>query len=110
MEIVDFTTCFKDITGGNKKVKQSEYISKGLNPVVDQGKKLIGGYSNIENIVKRKGDVIIFGDHTGIIKFIDFDFVLGADGVKVVEPNYDMVFPKYGYYALTQVDIPDTGF
>lgn len=106
---VPFLECFKDATGGNQKVKQSEYEDEGL-PVIDQGKKLIGGYSTTANKVNRKGEVIVFGDHSGTIKYIDFDFALGADGVKVIEPVYEKVYPKYAFYALKKVYIPDTGY
>lgn len=110
MEFVDFTKCFKDITGGNLKVKQSDYSDTGKNPVVDQGKQLIGGYFDSDKTVNKSGDVIVFGDHTGIFKYINFDFILGADGVKVLEPDYRQVFPKYGYYSLQKIHIPDTGY
>ncbi|HDY75752.1 MAG TPA: restriction endonuclease subunit S [Candidatus Marinimicrobia bacterium] len=110
MELCNFKDCFKDITGGNLKVKQRDYLKSGKFPVVDQGKNLIGGYSNFDEKVKKFGDVIIFGDHTGIIKYVNFDFVLGADGVKVIEPNYKKVFPKFGYYSLSKVELPDTGY
>ncbi len=33
---------------------------------------------------KVKTPVVIFGDHTKVLKYVDFDFVLGADGVKVL--------------------------
>lgn len=107
---VDFLSCFKDVTGGNHKVPKGDYLEDGATPIVDQGKQLIGGYSDLENIVTRSGEVIVFGDHTGIVKYIDFDFILGADGVKVIEPNYNLVHPKYGFYALSNVVLPDTGY
>ncbi|MDG1276923.1 MAG: restriction endonuclease subunit S [Algoriphagus sp.] len=110
MIIRKFTSLFKDITGGNVKVKKSEYLTYGNHPVIDQGKGLIGGYSDLNRTVNRKGEVIVFGDHTGCLKFVDFDFLLGADGVKVIQPNYDEVDTKYAYYLLHKVHIPDTGY
>jgi type I restriction enzyme S subunit len=110
MILRDFTTIFKDVTGGNLKVMKSDYLSEGNYPVIDQGKELIGGYSNIDQVVKRKGEVIVFGDHTGCLKFVNFDFLLGADGVKVIQPKYDVLDAKYAYYLLHKVHIPDTGY
>ena len=28
--------------------------------------------------------VVVFGDHTCIVKFVDFDFVVGADGTQIL--------------------------
>ena len=32
------------------------------------------------------GPVIVFGDHTSALKYVDFNFVAGADGVKILRP------------------------
>jgi type I restriction enzyme S subunit len=92
------------------KTRQKEYLSQGLFPVVDQGSELIGGYSNEPRfIIPEEPPYIIFGDHTKIKKFINFKFIAGADGVKVLKssPNID---PKFLYYSLHIVKIPDKGY
>jgi type I restriction enzyme, S subunit len=111
LETLSFSEAFKDVTGGNHKVQTNEYLSKGKFPIVDQGKQLIAGYvDNEEMLCKAKKPSIIFGDHTKIIKFIDFDFVLGADGVKVLQPC-EKLFPKYAYHYLKTVKFPEkTGY
>ena len=82
-----------------KKVKQKEHIPQGFLPIVDQGKSLVGGYSNdTSKELSCKLPVIVFGDHTRAVKFIDFPFAPGADGIKVLEPKQG-VLPKYLYYA-----------
>lgn len=82
-----------------KKVKQKEYIPQGCLPIVDQGKSLVGGYSNDPSKeLSCELPVIVFGDHTRAVKFIDFPFAPGADGIKVLEPKQG-VLPKYLYYA-----------
>lgn len=82
-----------------KKVKQKEYISQGCLPIIDQGKSLIGGYSNDKNKeLTCELPVIVFGDHTKAVKYVDFPFGPGADGIKVLEPNKD-ILPKYLYYV-----------
>lgn len=83
----------------DKKTKQKEYLSKGCLPIVDQGQGLIGGYSNdINKKLDCNLPVIVFGDHTRAVKYIDFSFVPGADGIKVLEPKAG-ILPKYLYYA-----------
>lgn len=44
-----------------------------------------------------KQPVIVFGDHTRVVKYIAFDFIVGADGVKILLPNINS---KYFYYLI----------
>lgn len=68
----------------NKKtqVKSSEYLVDGKTPIIDQGQKQIAGFTNNENIYSDI-PVIIFGDHTRIVKWVDFPFAPGADGTQM---------------------------
>lgn len=80
------------------KTKQKEYLSSGTLPIIDQGKFLIGGYSNdVDNELECKLPVIVFGDHTKCVKYINFPFVPGADGIKVLKPK-EGIYPKYLFY------------
>lgn len=96
----------------NKKTKQKEYILSGQLPIVDQGKELIGGYT--DDLTKKivcNLPVIVFGDHTKAVKLISFPFGAGADGIKVLEPT-DSVYPKYLYYGTQYLTyrIEDKGY
>ncbi len=105
-----FEAVFNDESGGNAKTPQSEYRPQGEFPVVDQGKELIAGFVDDESRICGKGDpAIVFGDHTRCLKFIDFPFCMGADGVKVLRPklNADL---KYLYYYLKSLKLPDAGY
>lgn len=80
------------------KTKQKEYLSSGTLPIIDQGKFLIGGYSNdVDNELECELPVIVFGDHTKCVKYINFPFVPGADGIKVLKPE-EGIYPKYLFY------------
>ena len=80
------------------KTKQKEYLSSGTLPIIDQGKFLIGGYSNdVDNELECELPVIVFGDHTKCVKYINFPFVPGADGIKVLKPK-EGIYPKYLFY------------
>ena len=87
--LIKFTDIVQDKSGGNKKLPQEFFLIDGQYPVVDQSKKFIAGYINDqEYLVKSTGlPVVIFGDHTKAIKFVDFPFAMGADGVKVLKPK-----------------------
>ncbi len=110
-KLLDFTKVVKDCTGGNAKIKQSTYLSEGVLPVVDQGQKLIAGYVDDES-VKYKGSLpcVIFGDHTCALKYVDYDFALGADGTKILVPDHEYIDAKYLFYFLNTVHIPDRGY
>lgn len=94
------------------KIKQKQYIENGRLPVIDQGSKLIGGYSDDEEkIVKCNLPVIVFGDHTKCVKYVNFPFCAGADGIKVLKPKEDCS-EKYLYYLTKYVvlKIKDHGY
>jgi type I restriction enzyme, S subunit len=93
-----------------KKIKRQNYLETGSLPVVDQGQSLIGGYSDSDDLkVNCKLPVVVFGDHTKAIKYIDFDFLAGADGIKVLEPT-DAFDPKLFFYFLHAISLPDKGY
>ena len=90
-----------DKAGSFTKLKSKDYFDQGEYPVIDQGDAFISGYINDEELLY-KGDlpVVIFGDHTRVVKYIDFEFATGADGTKVLKPIslYDNMF--YYYYFI----------
>ena len=86
----------------NKKIPTSQIMGTGKHPVVDQGKPLVRGYTNDGKcLIKLDGPIVLFGDHTQRTKYIDFDFVVGADGVKLLRPI--LVNAKYYHLALSSV-------
>ncbi len=108
--IVPFTDVLEDVTGGNEKTKQGDYAASGAYPIVDQGQSLIGGYTDDANsLCKANAPVIVFGDHTKALKYVDFPFCLGADGTKVLKPKQN-ADTKYLYYALHNIHIPEAGY
>ncbi|EGB13770.1 restriction modification system DNA specificity domain-containing protein [Pseudodesulfovibrio mercurii] len=105
-----FQDIFEDLTSSTKKVKQKEYIENAPLAVVDQGVALIGGATDKFDLAF-EGDlpVIVFGDHTRCVKLVDFPFVQGADGVKVLKPLSPLSTNLYSY-ALNTVQLPDRGY
>jgi len=100
---------FYSVAISDKKIKSSAIQPGGTYPVVDQGKEFIAGYSNEgENLVRIPGPVIIFGDHTCGVKFVDFDFVPGADGIKVLRPI--CCHEQYFYWVLRSVKVEERGY
>jgi type I restriction enzyme S subunit len=68
-----------------KKLQTSDYQTEGEFPIVDQSQDYICGWTDDADAVIDKGlPVIIFGDHTCALKFVDRPFVQGADGIKIL--------------------------
>ncbi len=53
--------------------------------------------------------MIIFGDHTLAVKYIDRPFAVGADGVKLLSPK-GISDAKYLYYLLQSLRVPSRGY
>ena len=107
--IVELEKVFKKVKYTNK-IKKSSFLKVGKFPIIDQSENFIAGYWNKKtDVFKVKNPVIVFGDHTCCFKYIDFDFVLGADGIKVIQPNKQFL-PKFLYYLLLNTKIENLGY
>jgi len=93
------------------KLAKNKFLDTGSYPVIDQSQEDISGYTNDEKLVySGKLPVVIFGDHTLIVKYIDFPFVRGADGTKIITANSEIVIPKFLYYLLLNSRIESHGY
>lgn len=108
---VKFLDSIREEASNNKlKLKGKEFLTEGKYPIIDQGEKYIAGYTNDKNKIYNKIlPVIIFGDHTRILKFINFPFALGADGVKILVSN-ENVSSKYLFYAIRSLKLENLGY
>ena len=99
----------------DKTPKYVKHKTKGLSnngtyPVIDQGDSFIGGYiDDPDKIYTGEYPIIVFGDHTRVVKFIDFEFAVGADGTKILRPKSQLK-PKFFFYYLKTLKIPDLGY
>ena len=92
------------------KVKSSEYQKEGEFPIIDQSQDAIAGYCDDPGMLYQ-GDlpVVVFGDHTRVLKYIDFPFCIGADGTQLLRP-LDGNDIRYFYYALRNVGLRNYGY
>lgn len=96
-----------------KKIQSSAYLATGKYPVIDQGKAFISGYTDEPSVVVNASPsepVIVFGDHTRELKYVDFPFAPGADGTKILVPDRRRIHPLFAYYALMTIRLPPGGY
>ena len=104
-----FTDLFKSIPNKDYQVQTKEYKPNGKYRIIDQSQSFIAGYSDLESKVCYQNPCIIFGDHTTILKYVDFPFIVGADGVKTLIAN-DCYVAKYCFYLLGFNNVKPTGY
>jgi type I restriction enzyme S subunit len=101
----------KTRVGRNHQIPAKDISADGEFPVVDQGQEFISGFcDDPAKVIDFDLPLIIFGDHTRCFKYVDFPFVLGADGTKVLSPNKKLYDPKFYYFALLALELPSRGY
>jgi type I restriction enzyme S subunit len=92
------------------KLKTNEYRLSGSVPIIDQGAEFIAGFTDeVDRAYGAELPVIIFGDHTCCLKFVDFRFAVGADGTQLLRPVKG-IDARYLYYALHAVELEQFGY
>jgi len=99
-----------EVIARQPKIKRSEYQDDGSFPIVDQSKADIAGYTDDPSwLYQGQLPVVVFGDHTRVLKFVDHAFCVGADGTQLLRPiaGNDI---RYFYYALRNIDLTNYGY
>lgn len=91
------------------KLQSRDYQKEGEYPIVDQSQDLICGWTDDESGVISDNPVIIFGDHTCVLKYIDFPFVQGADGVKILK-TLEGNWPLFVYQSFLANPVNPDGY
>jgi type I restriction enzyme S subunit len=109
---IEFPKAIRKTKVGRIQQIFSSYIkTTGRFPVVDQGQDFIAGYSDDEHkVISDDLPLVIFGDHTRSVKYVDFPFIIGADGTKLLKPDTELFDPKFFYYAMLDLNIPNRGY
>lgn len=87
------------------KILKSDYKKDGDFPIIDQSTDFIGGYTNEKEAIYEDHPMIVFGDHTRILKYINFPFACGADGTQLIRPESDKVSVAYLYFELISCNL-----
>lgn len=98
-----------DVIGSIKRttqIKTGDYHITGKIPVIDQSRDFIAGYTDDETSKIIMDDaVILFGDHTRILKYITFPFAKGADGTQVIVSNNENLPQVLFYWHLKNINL-----
>jgi len=104
-----FEDCIESVKY-TRKIQRKDFLDDGEFPIVSQEAEFTNGYWDDEaDVFKVSTPVVIFGDHTQVLKYVDFDFVLGADGVKILPPR-DFLHPKFFFYQLQASNLTSLGY
>lgn len=91
-----------------KKVQSKEYLSEWSIPIIDQSRWYIAWYTEDEMYLQTSPlPIVVFWDHTRIVKYIPFPFASGADGTQLMYPKNEKMLPNYFYLAILQTEVPN---
>lgn len=83
-----------------QKIQTSGYLTEGQFPIVDQSQSFICGWTNDATaVIENDLPLIVFGDHTCVLKFVNRPFAQGADGIKILKAK-PCLFAEFLYNAL----------
>ena len=86
------------------RLSTKEYNAKGDFPIVDQSSdKYIVGYTDEETAVVKKYPAILFGDHSCVVKYLNFEFCRGADGTQILYSANTRIPLEYLYFAVKDI-------
>lgn len=92
------------------RLQTQYYKDSGTYPIIDQGQRLIAGWTDDDSgLIVAELPVVVFGDHTRALKYVDFPFVRGADGTQILKPKAGIA-PLFFYYACRAIDLPSRGY
>jgi type I restriction enzyme, S subunit len=86
-EVKTFSEILLRLNTKSNQIQTSSYQNFGKHPVIDQGKANVVAFSDNDDLLLKcpQGGLIVFGDHTCIVKYINFDFIVGADGTQILQ-------------------------
>ena len=100
-----------DKVPNSNKIVREEYLDFGTIPVIDQSREFICGYTEDQNSILTPNDGhIVFGDHTRIVKYINFEYARGADGTQIIISKNENVPTVLLYQFISSIDLSNYGY
>jgi type I restriction enzyme M protein len=92
------------------KIQKNTFKQSGKFPIIDQSQEEISAWTSDEKaVIEVIKPLVIFGDHTCVVKYVDYPFAQGADGIKIIETN-NQILPKFLYFYLKNKPIKSDGY
>ena len=90
-------------------IESKNIINEGSYPVITQDNgDLISGFTNENNPIEDV-PLIVFGDHSCTLRYIDFPFFRGADGTQIMYFEEDLTIYVYLFLQMVIAQIPGYG-
>jgi len=106
----EFGSAFQVVSDGGRRLAASQYKPEGRFPVIDQGEQFVGGYTDDATLLYDGPlPVIVFGDHTRRVKLVWREFVVGAQGVRLLAPR-ECLDAAFAAYQLSTKEVPNRGY
>src|SRR5690606_38982276 len=93
-----------------QKIPTSGYQPQGRLAIVDQSPDPVCGWTDdLGARVNAPLPLVVFGDHTCVLKLIEHDFAQGADGIKIISGK-SCIDIRFLFYALQADPIVSTSY
>ena len=93
-----------------KKLQTTEYLPSGQFPIIDQSPNDVCGWTDDETaLINGEFPLVIFGDHTCVVKLVEGPFAQGADGIKILSPTSE-VDARFLFLSLQADPIEQKGY
>lgn len=100
-----------DKTPSSTKIQSKDILDIGAIPVIDQSQSYICGFTDEKSsLVEVQHPHVVFGDHTRVVKLVNFSYARGADGTQILASK-NMRMPGYlMYQAVSDIDLSSYGY
>jgi len=93
------------------KISSKEVMISGRYPVIDQSRDYICGFTNEKDaVIKPDCAHVVFGDHTRIVKLVNFCYARGADGTQVLLSKNKRMPVYLLYQVVSNIDLSNYGY
>ena len=99
-----------EIITPSAKIQKREFKNNGKYPIIDQSKNKISGWTDDKKtLIEFEKPLVVFGDHTCVIKYLEQPFAQGADGIKILKTDKALM-PKFLYFFLKTKPVGSEGY
>ena len=93
------------------KLKKTDYGASGKIPIIDQSADFICGFTNEDKFtISPIKAHVVFGDHTRIVKLVNFDYARGADGTQILISKSNNISDYLLYQIVNSIDLSNYGY